>query len=234
MDADSGKSQDNHTCGMTNALPGHTLTFAWFICQYVVFMVQVWKPSETMPFLCLNSAPFAYCGLWTRTAFVVKAESDSWSSDYELTFFKCSEEIKHIDISSDRARESSSAHNLSLMCWSHSQSTSSAGSGDSCQYIQLALLKQGVPLKMLWLPNSPCFNSLCDPPPPILPIFFRLMWFFWGGVGGGCRLRSPPWLPSLPRHLIKAWADVLSAVLQHFVNGRHNLSFFDYSCLEWN
>lgn len=50
MDADSGKSQDNHTCGMTNALPGHTLTFACFICLYVVFMVQVLKPSETMSF----------------------------------------------------------------------------------------------------------------------------------------------------------------------------------------
>lgn len=73
MDADSGKSQDNHTCGMTNALPGHTLTFACFISLYVVFMEQLWKLSETMSFLCLDSVLFTVdCG---QGLFVVKAES---------------------------------------------------------------------------------------------------------------------------------------------------------------
>lgn len=94
------------------------------------------------------------CLLWTVDKDCVCCqswESDSWSSDYELTLFECSEDIKHIDISSDTARKSSSAHNLSLMSWSHSQSTSS-GSGESCQYIQLALLKEGVALTPTFTP----------------------------------------------------------------------------------
>lgn len=84
MDTESGKSQDSHTCSLTNILS--LLLDMWVgervkcVSIYGICAASVKATWKVIAFL------FRQCSVWLQR-FVVNAEFDSWSSDYELRLF---------------------------------------------------------------------------------------------------------------------------------------------------